>query len=313
VARKYYIPGANLSAFGRIFDRLFRKPLSKVPEIVLIETIAACNAACVFCPLGDKETARQVPKGRMTDELFEKIIDELAANPPKQIIPCFTNEPFLDIHLLARLKLIRERIASAKITVITNGSLLTEKVCREMLEAGVPDLIDISFQGMDRVAYEQTMVRLDFNETRDRIVRFIELQKEMGASSPKIRINMVRTALIEPSIDHARQFWKRLGVCVSVARMENRGGTVVSEGLAEGMRPFRECRRPFNTLVIAFDGTVPLCCVDFTRKTVVGNVKDSTIRDVWNGERMMAIRRAFLSTDSRADLPKMCKDCERAE
>ena len=249
----------------------------------------------------------------MTDELFEKIIDELAANPPKQIIPCFTNEPFLDIHLLARLKLIRERIASAKITVITNGSLLTEKVCREMLEAGVPDLIDISFQGMDRVAYEQTMVRLDFNETRDRIVRFIELQKEMGASSPKIRINMVRTALIEPSIDHARQFWKRLGVCVSVARMENRGGTVVSEGLAEGMRPFRECRRPFNTLVIAFDGTVPLCCVDFTRKTVVGNVKDSTIRDVWNGERMMAIRRAFLSTDSRADLPKMCKDCERAE
>ena len=313
MARKYYIPGANPSAFGQIFDRLFRKPLSKVPETVLIETIAACNAACVFCPLGDKETARQVPKGRMTDELFEKISDELAANPPKQIIPCFTNEPFLDVRLLARLKLIRERIASAKITVITNGSLLTEKVCREMLEAGVPDLIDISFQGMDREAYEKTMVRLDFGETRDRIVRFIELQKEMGASPPEIRINMVRTALIEPSIDHARQFWKRLGVRVSVARMENRGGTVVSEGLAEGMRPFRECRRPFNTMVIAFDGTVPLCCVDFTRKTVVGNVKDSTIHDVWNGERMMAIRRAFLSTDSRADLPKMCKDCERAE
>ena len=280
---------------------------------MLIETVASCNAACVFCPLGDKEIAQKVPKGRMTDELFEKIINELAANPPKQIIPCFTNEPFLDVRLLARLKLIRERVPSARITVITNGSLLTENVCREMLEAGVPDLIDISFQGMDRAAYEQTMVRLDFDETRDRIVRFIKLQQEMGASLPEIRINMVRTALIEPSIDHARQFWKRLGVRVTVAPMENRGGTVVSEGLAEGMRPFWECRRPFNTLVIAFDGAVPLCCVDFTRQAVVGNVKDSTIQDVWNGERMMAIRRAFLGTNSRAELPKMCKDCKRAE
>ena len=313
MARKYYIPGAQRSAFGRVFDRLFRKPLSRVPETVLIETVASCNAACIFCPLGDKETAQKVPKGKMTDELFKKIIDELAPNPPKQIIPCFTNEPFLDVRLLARLKLVRERIVSAKITVITNGSLLTEKVCREMLEAGVPDLIDISFQGMDRAAYEQTMVRLDFDETRDRIVRFIELQKEMGASSPEIRINMVRTALIEPSIYHARRFWKRLGVRVSVAPMENRGGTVVSEGLTEAMRPFWECRRPFNTLVIAFDGTVPLCCVDFTRQTVIGNVKDSTIHDVWNGERMMAIRRAFLGADSGADLPKMCKDCKRAE
>src|ERR1035441_4416272 len=104
---------------------------------------------------------------------------------------------------------------------------------------------------------EQTMVRLDFDETRDRIVRFIELQKEMGASSPEIRINMMRTALIEPSIDHARQFWNRLGVRVTVTPMENRGGTVVSEGLTEAMRPFWECRRPFNTPVIALDGTVP--------------------------------------------------------
>jgi MoaA/NifB/PqqE/SkfB family radical SAM enzyme len=313
MARKYYIPGTNPSAFGRILDRLFRKPLSQVPETVLIETVASCNAACVFCPLGDKEIAGQVPKGKMTDELFGKIVGELAANPPKQIIPCFTNEPFLDVHLLARLKLIRQRIPSAKITVISNGSLLTEKVCREMLEAGVPDLIDISFQGMDQAAYEKTMVRLDFNQTRDRIVRFIELQKEIGAAAPEIRVNMVRTALIEPSIEQARQFWTELGVRVTVAPMENRGGTVASEGLAEGMRPFLECRRPFNTLVIAFDGTVPLCCVDFTRQTVVGNVKDSTIHEVWNGARMMAIRRAFLGTGSSADLPKMCKDCKRAE
>ncbi len=77
--------------------------------------------------------------------------------------------------------------------------------------------------------------------------------------------------------------------------------------------PYSDCRRPFNTLVIAFDGKVPLCCVDFERHVIVGDLTKQTIGEIWNSDRLTDIRRSFLDSNRRSSLPPTCQDCRLAE
>lgn len=40
------------------------------------------------------------------------------------------------------------------------------------------------------------------------------------------------------------------------------------------------CRRPFNAMVITFDGIVPICCVNYTLKSVLGDVNKQSIFEI---------------------------------
>jgi MoaA/NifB/PqqE/SkfB family radical SAM enzyme len=311
--RRYYLRDRPRGLFRRVSDHLLRKPFPAIPETVLIETLAGCNARCVFCPIGDEEIRRGMPMGRMSAELFHGILDQLAAAPPRHVIPCFANEPFLDKRLIDWLIALRERVPTSKVTVVTNGSLLTEEVSRRLLDTGVPDLLSISFQGLDKASYEASMGTLDFDETLERVLRLLAMKRERAARRPDVKVNMIATKLVADGIREARRFWREQGVELDVDTVENRGGSVPLTELAGTTVPYTDCRRPFNTLVITFDGEVPVCCVDFQRKAIVGDVRTQSIQDIWHGERLMAIRGGFLDETRRYQLPKICRDCRLAD
>ena len=97
-----------------------------------------------------------------------------------------------------------------------------------------------------------------------------------------------------------------------MAPLENRGGTVETKNLDPSMAPFLNCTRPFNTLAICFDGTVPVCCVDFAREVVVGDVNKQSISEIWAGAELNGIRKKFLHPEKASEFPNICKKCMRA-
>jgi cyclic pyranopterin phosphate synthase len=62
------------------------------------------------------------------------------------------------------------------------------------------------------------------------------------------------------------------------------------------------CPIPFTTLIFNPDGKVG-CCRERTNHDVVGNIKESSWEEIWNGEEIRAWRREFLSGDI-----KRCKN-----
>ena len=65
-----------------------------------IQTVSACNANCYFCPyVGSWH--KQNP-GKMEDDVFVKIVDQLAKYQIKKFCPYLENEPFLDKKLFDR-------------------------------------------------------------------------------------------------------------------------------------------------------------------------------------------------------------------
>ena len=50
------------------------------------------------------------------------------------------------------------------------------------------------------------------------------------------------------------------------------------------------CKHPWEELVVAADGTVGLCCLDFNLTSPLGNVMETDIAAIWHGEKLRALR-----------------------
>src|SRR5919106_1238872 len=102
-----------------------RSPI--LPEIVQIESTNICNAKCVFCPRDEMHRTQ----GVMSMELFRKIVDECAALGITHVRMHNYGEAFLDRHLTEKVRYAKEK-GIKEVGMISNGSLITEKVARGM-------------------------------------------------------------------------------------------------------------------------------------------------------------------------------------
>ena len=60
-------------------------------------------------------------------------------------------------------------------------------------------------------------------------------------------------------------------------------------------------------MAILFNGDVIVCCQDWNRGTVVGNVCNSSVKEIWNSTKMNQIRRSILR--KRYNEVKSCQAC----
>ena len=118
--------------------------------------------------------------------------------------------------------------------------------------------------------------------------------------------------------------WKARGVGVFIYSAHDRAGSV--EQFDERVRiPERElpvfqrveraasrawfghCPMPFAMTSILHNGDMLMCVHDWGRKVVLGNVRDHTISELWNGDRMREIR--SLISERRYEEVDACRDC----
>ncbi|MEU1756181.1 radical SAM/SPASM domain-containing protein [Micromonospora matsumotoense] len=95
-------------------------------SMIAIETMSGCNYRCSFCPIG----TIKMPSGRMSMELYESLLDQLA-DFTGVIHPYLFNEPLLDRRLPEMVRMAKER-TKASISIQTNGSKLTEELADEL-------------------------------------------------------------------------------------------------------------------------------------------------------------------------------------
>jgi radical SAM protein with 4Fe4S-binding SPASM domain len=174
---------------------------------------------------------------------------------------------------------------------------------------GVHELY-LSVQGIDKESYERTMRGgMEFERTLRNVNHLIQVMRERRLKRPHLWITMVDTDVIDAR--KAVAYWKSRGVSSKCTRLENRGGNIAdadSFSRSHDMQYFSTCTRLFKQMYIMFNGDVVLCCTDYSRKEVLGNVRERSLSDVWNGERAVDIRRKFLG-DRIGELP-LCGQCK---
>jgi len=188
---RFYLPGDH-SALERLGKRLqLYRPVPAFPKVVQIQTRTGCNADCVFCPYG--ETADIVPKGRMDDALFARVVEECGRHGVSRISPYLMNEPFVDVELLDRVAVIKERAPGARVCITTNGEPMTPKVADRMLAQDAVHRLYVSVQGVEAEAYEKSMRGPRLARVLDNVMYLHDAKQRRGASRPKLT---GRTAMV---------------------------------------------------------------------------------------------------------------------
>ena len=304
----YYMDQPGDGPWTRIKNRITRRPIPAFPRTIQIQTFTGCNADCIFCPYG--ETYGTQPKGKMPMDLFHRIIDESAEHGVRRISPYLMNEPLMDRDLFDKVRYINEKIPDCKVVITTNGHFLTPPVVDAILATGDGiHKIYVSFQGIDKESYEQTMRgNMDYDRTMANVNHFIETQRSRGTTRPQLWITMVDTAVIDAR--KAVAYWRSRGVASKYTTLENRGGNIKDAenfSRTRAMSYYTTCTRLFKQAYIMFNGDLVLCCVDYSREQVLGNIVGSSIHDVWNGPVAKEIRRRYLG--HAFDKLPLCGNC----
>ena len=233
---------------------------------VEIETINRCNWTCTFCPVNKNDDPR--PYAKMTDELFEKIINELhEMDYSGQVCLFANNEPFLDTRLEAFAKTVRELLPRAWIEILTNGTVLSLERFIEIIPY------------LDLLAIDNYNDKLQYNEPTKAIIEYLKQNPEHKS---KVSIRMRR----------------------ETGLMSSRGGQAPNNSKKKAL-PL-SCLLPFYHLYIRPDGKIGLCCVDALAKHTLGDVTERSLRDVWYSETYAKIREAIRKGRDTMEVCEFC-------
>lgn len=274
--------------------RAGREAAPRLPEILQIEATNHCNAKCVFCPRDLMERKQ----GIMDMALFRKIVDDASALR----IPCVRlhnyGESFIDKEIVEKIRYAKAQ-GIREVGLISNGSLLPEATSRAVVDAGL-DVINISVDAAGKETFERTRVGLKYDRVMANIEGLVRVRREAGASRPKLILSFVR----QNNSDDERAFietWSRVADKIHVTDLHNWAGTL--NGESDVRFP---CYRPWLTFTVLWDGRVSLCCADFDGKVILGDLRTSTLAEVWNSEAFRAARRAHLDHGG----PDICRGCD---
>lgn len=298
-----------------------RTPLETViplatPFIVFVDPASSCNFKCTFCPTGHRDMINETGRyqGTMKFDVFQKIIDDLAEfDVPIKVLRMYKDgEPFLNKRLADMVRYAKQSGHVEYIDTTTNGSLITPDRMGPVLEAGL-DKINISVDGMNEETYA-TFTGFKFNFTQFvENVRWIYANKgncEVVVKIPGELINETQRAEFFATFgDHSdRIFVENFAPCWPEFDIERHTGVKISKGIyQQDIGHTDVCPYIFYGYSVNADGLVSSCFLDWQRKLIIGDVRQQSMKEIWNSNEMNGLR--LLHLEGKRCKNKVCGSC----
>ena len=280
------------------------------PPQLIIENTAHCNFRCRHCH--HHELQRE--QGTMSDELWTKLISEVAArHPDTEVWPTFYGEA------LGMGPRIYERIRQARALGLTNlvlnsnGSFCRDGNNQDILTCGLRRFL-LSLDGFTKDTFESIRCTFDphgkFEPVYAGVGELLRRQKELaaeGVETPTIICQFSRMEENAHEVDAFRDYWTQRGAHVKIREKLTWTGYVPAPNLTPDYTQRIACPWANNTCAILWNGDVAACAVDNEGAFVAGNVNEQSISEIWRGplrKMRKAHRRHFWD-----DVPKVCQGC----
>ena len=289
---------------------------------VQLQTVSACNGRCVMCPY--PASWHRAHPGSMSDALFGRILDQLAPWRLRKLCLYLQNEPFLDPKFIERLRAARECLRFDVLEVSTNASALTDAKAQALAEVleGVPHEVWVSFHGVDREGYTQTM-GLDFDRTLANVVGLLKLAAARGLNVVLRGAGAALSAGEAVSPRHFSRadmeaFWEGVFREHGIERRpelvwfayHGRSGSL-GRGRRRRLLLGSYCERIDQWLHVLYNGDVVLCCNDYHRRAVVGNLGEEELAAVLVSPRFRTLRLMAMGLH-RSPPDFLCRLCTRS-
>jgi len=268
-----------------------------------IESTNACNLRCPFCAVTFKNWG-PYRRGYMELALFQRIIDEGVANGLCSLKLSLRGEPMLHPKLVEMVRYAKDK-GILDIYFNTNATLLNEDKISRLIDAGL-DRISISFEGVTKEVYESYRVGAKYENILANVKALRLIRDKHGLSYPQIRVQTVLLPELKESFPRYIEFWQ--GIADEVAYVDTRRETPDDDH--RGLVADWACPFLWQRIAILWDGTLLPCLMhgvsDFNLMSL-GNVKEVSIKEVWQGQKAAQYRE--LHKSGQAHKLEACDRC----
>lgn len=270
--------------------------LPTFPLQIDFEVIDYCNLKCIMCP-------RSIDRGsgtRLPMEEYKTIIDEGATRGLKAISFGYGDEPLLRSELFEMIK-----YASSKgvmdIRLSTNSTLLNAELSKKLIKSGLT-YITFSIDAVRPDTYKKIRGG-NLNKVESNIKGFISILAKSGQNLPVTRTSIVVMPENQEEVESFINKWKPLVDFIDVQdyiKLDKSSTDNSNQALDDF-----SCYQPWQRLSITAQGDIFPCCTFQGRELKIGNVKNNTIFECWNSEKIKGLREQI----STKHPPQICRSC----
>lgn len=269
------------------------------PFEIGIDSTNRCNLNCIMCP---RQEMRR-PLGDMDLELFKKIIDE-GSHFLEFVWLQDYGEPLLHKDISKMISYSRKKRIPCAIS--TNAVLLNKDISEEILGAGLSYIL-FAFDGATKKTYEEIRKGSNYEKVVKNIKDFLRIKERMK-SRIFVAMQCIYMKETEEEIEAFRRMWRLPGVdAFRIRQLTYSADRYGPQSKFKNPITDSPCYWLWRHPQIKWDGILVPCCQDVNAICNLGNLKDSSLMELWNGQAMQDLRRAHLE-GRRKELP-LCRDC----
>lgn len=300
------------------------------PFGLFIDPTNICNFRCSFCPRNLPEFKQYA--GNYTDmtmSTFKKILDDLHEFPDKlKVIRLYyIGEPMLNNNFIEMLSLLAENNVCDRIEITTNGSVLTDNIINGIIDVALKSEAEIYLRFSIYSVNDKHFFDITKNKSvkpdyiMENVRRMYKAKIDNDASKICVYAKKLRT-ISEEDDEFLKLYsdiaddvqledpmnWSGFGGEENFLLKEEYSDAQLDNIIKQEFIP-KVCAYPFNTMSIMSDGSVIVCCVDWSRKTYIGNVNENSLLEIWNGKLLHNFR--MLHLQGKRELNEACANCVR--
>ncbi len=303
----------------------YRSPLSdilplKMPLSINIEPTNLCNFKCYHCVQSFSQYEQFAGyKGNMDMDLYKKIVSDIKSMGKLKCLRLFDEgEPLLNRNLPEMIELASQSNIADRIEIYTNAVLLTEEMSKKLIYSGLTHLRISIYSVNQRMNSQITGTDFDVKDIYNNIVNFKKIRNELNKKEPFLYIKTI-DSLNNIETEAFLNTYKDIADEIAVEPLTNwngyEGNKITKNSFENNCDDWNfavidkkeVCPYPFFTLAVKSGGDVVLCCVDWNNATIVGNLKEQSLSEIWQGEKLREMRLMHLQR-RRHENPS-CKYC----
>ena len=293
----------------------------RTPYSLIIDPSSICNFKCNFCAIhgGGVDKKPNFQKQLMDFSLYKKAIDSAGEFPDrvKKLTLSLYGEPLMNPKFPEMVRYAKDAKVAEFIEAVTNASLLNSDLNQRIVDAGI-DRIRISIEGVDHAGYLRVSgVNLDME-------RFVQNIRDLHERSGKCEVYCKIVDIAVPTEEEKQRFFDMFSdVCDKffidsviplwpdfdqIYDVKDFNAAEANRGAhGQALREVHICPIPFYTMAIHTDGEVGVCCADWKRELIFGNVQHDSLINVWGSPKM----RRFWVEQARGnrDTFGVCRSC----
>ena len=300
-----------------IFDE-FEKHRSKAPIVYNIETTNNCNMRCEMCP---RTTMMTRETETLDQETFERVVSQLSPFTDEEwkkwelfvednynISPNDMSENHFFLYIIPKVIQLHgygdpllDKMIASRIKILKDKGFLTYFSCNpanmdinrnlEMFENGL-NYIKYSIETVDDELHKK--IRGKASNSSESYKGLLQLLEEKEKCNHKTTV--IVTMLDLHRSNQRDEFEKLLkafdGLDVYIyLKSQDQQWYQEKAQKTKSVHWSEFCQHPWMSMTIKSNGEAAMCMEDFNNEIVLGDVRNESLHDIWNGEKYVQFRK----------------------